>query len=93
MNAQQFYDKHGADETQRVCERAETDFAHFLQCMRGKRTFGRVLAARLELASNGEMDQVSLIFGANPPPPADVTLAAVAVRREAAKPRKGRRAA
>lgn len=50
--------------------------AYFLQAAEGKRTFGRKLAERLELASDGEMDRVSLIFGSNPPPPVEVVVAA-----------------
>lgn len=92
VNAQEFYDLKGPEATEAVCRKAETPFSHFIACMQGKRTFGKNLAARLEIASEGEMDRVSLLFGSNPPPPPEVTLAADAVLQEGRRLKKVDRA-
>lgn len=76
MNAAQYLEKHGREHTEKVCLVAKTTIVYFLQAVEGKRTFSRKLAERLELASNGEMDRVSLVFGSNPPPPVEVAVAA-----------------
>lgn len=67
-HAQKFLDQVGDDEAKRVCEAADTSFAHFKQICKGERTCGRKLAEKLELASEGRMTRVGLVFGDDPPP-------------------------
>lgn len=82
MNAQQFLEKHGREGAQAFCDAVDTSLAYFLQVAEGKRTVGRKTAERWELVSgqlhgvDGAMDRVSLVFGSNPPPPAEVVVAA-----------------
>lgn len=68
LTAQQFLDRYGREETDRVCKAAGTNLAYYLQCCKGKRNFGRELAERLELASEGRMGKVALVFGESLPP-------------------------
>lgn len=82
MNADQFYQAHGRDETERVCRAAGTSIVYFEQCLAGKRNFSPRLAARLEQASAGRMDRVALVFGSNPPPPVEVAIEAENLRQQ-----------
>lgn len=80
MNAAQYLEKHGREGAQAFCDKVNTSLAHFLQVAKGTRTVSRKTAEKWEYHSNGEMDRVSLVFGSNPPPPAEVMVAASDVK-------------
>lgn len=71
--AQKYLDDHGREEVERICVAAETSLVYYLQCCEGKRNFSRKLAERLEIASDGRMSKVGLVFGEIPEPAAPST--------------------
>jgi len=61
MNAKQFLDLYGKERATKVAEDAGTSFAYFGQLVTGNRRPSPKLAEKLVMASEGDLDFVSLL--------------------------------
>lgn len=68
MNARDFYDEYGRHELKRVAILAGSNYAYLWQVARGYRRPSVDMAEKLEAASDGRMDRVSLVWPDWTPP-------------------------
>ena len=68
MNARDFLDTYGRHEAKRVAIVAGSNYAYLWQLARGYRVASRDMAEKLEAASDGRMDRVSLVWPEWRPP-------------------------
>ena len=62
MNAREFFDAYGRHEARKVAIQAGSSYDYIYQLAYGYRRASRTMAERLEQASEGRMDRVSLVW-------------------------------